>query len=76
MKTYIGIDKLEELVGPMLEDETVRAAWESALEDPKFASDWRARYMWWYRQTPYWDEQVGLLPIFRVMHAPLPTKVH
>jgi hypothetical protein len=76
MKTYIGIDKLEELVGRMLEDETVRAAWESALEDPEFASDLRARYMWWYRQTPYWDEQVGLLPIFRVMHAPLATKVH
>lgn len=76
MKTYIGIDKLEELVGEMLEDEAVRAAWESALEDPEFASDWRARYMWWYRQTPYWDEQVGLLPIYRVMHAPLPTTGH
>jgi len=73
MKTYIGVDKLEELVGRMLEDETIRAAWESALEDPDFASDWRARYMWWYHQTPYWDEQVGLLPIYRVMHAPLPT---
>jgi len=73
MKTYIGIDKLEEFVGLMLEDKAVRAAWESALEDPEFASDWSARYRWWYRQTPYWDEQVGLLPIYRVMHAPLPA---
>ncbi len=73
MKTYIGIDRLEEVVGEMLEDESVRAAWESALEDPELAGDWRARYMWWYRRTPYWDEQVGLLPIYRVMHAPLPT---
>ena len=29
MKTYIGIDKLEELAGRMLEDEAVRAAWET-----------------------------------------------
>ncbi len=74
MKTYIGLDRLEEVAGEMLEDDAVRAQWEAALEDPDFAADWRARYDWWYRRTPYWDEQVGLLPIYRVLHAPLPTK--
>jgi len=41
-----------------------------------FATNWRARYMWWYRQTPYWDEQVGLLPIYRVIQGPLPLTDH
>ena len=69
----VGLDTLEELVGRMLEDEAVRTAWEHAIEDPEFAGDWRARYLWWYRQTPYWDEQVGLLPVYRVMNEPLPV---
>jgi len=72
MKTYIGLDRLEELAREMITDDRIRAEWESALEDPAFAADWRARYMWWYRQTDYWDEQVGLLPIYRVMRSPLP----
>jgi len=67
MKTYIGQEKLEELALEMIENEEIRAAWETALEDPDFADDRRARYMWWYRQTAYWDEQVGLLPIYRIM---------
>ena len=72
MKTYIGRDLLDQLATEMLRDDTIRREWESALSDPVFAADWRARYMWWYRQTPYWDEQVGLLPIYRVMQTPLP----
>ncbi len=71
-KTYIGLGRLEEVAGEMLEDDAIRAQWEAALEDEAFAADWRARYDWWYRRTPYWDEQVGLLPIYRVMDAAPP----
>jgi hypothetical protein len=71
MKTYIGLDRLEEIARTMIADDELRAAWETALEDPVFAADERARYMWWYRRTPYWDEQVGLLPIFRVLNPDL-----
>ena len=73
MKTYIGLDLLEELATEMLNDNNIRRQWESALEDADFAANRRARYMWWYRRTPYWDEQVGLLPIYRVMQKPLPV---
>jgi hypothetical protein len=66
-KIYIGADLLEKLAREMLADENVRLEWEAALEDPGFAADRRARYIWWYRRTPYWDETVGLLPVFRVM---------
>ncbi len=66
-KIYIGTDVLESLAREMLADPLIRKEWETALEDPVFAEDGRARYLWWYRRTPYWDETVGLLPVLRVM---------
>jgi hypothetical protein len=66
-KIYIGLERLEELAQEMLADEKIRSEWETALEDPEFANDGTARYLWWYRRTPYWDETVGLLPVARVM---------
>ncbi len=69
-KEYIGLDTLEGLTREMLIDEANRRAWEAALQDEAFAADARARYLWWYRRSPYWDEQVGLLPVFRVMQPP------
>ena len=59
------------MVREMLEDPTVRERWEAALAaDPELAGDGRARWLWWYRQTPYWDESVGLLPVLRVRVPP------
>ena len=66
-KIYIGTDVLEGLAREMLADDVIRREWEAALDDPDFAADRRARYLWWYRRTPYWDETVGLLPVLRVM---------
>ncbi|MEJ2583395.1 MAG: hypothetical protein P8127_17480, partial [Acidobacteriota bacterium] len=59
---------LEELARDMLADGQIRLEWENALENPDFAANPRARYMWWYQRTPYWDETVGLLPVLRVMN--------
>ncbi len=69
-KEYIGPQKLAELADEMLSDDAIRLQWEEALEDETLAADLTARYLWWYRRTPYWDEEVGLLPIFRVMKIP------
>ncbi len=66
-KIYIGTDVLEGLAREMLADDVIRREWEVALEDPDFAANRSARYLWWYRRTPYWDETVGLLPVLRVM---------
>ncbi len=66
-KIYIGAEVLENLALVMLEDPVIKKEWETALENPEFAKDSRARYLWWYRRTPYWDETVGLLPVMRVM---------
>ena len=71
-KEYIDIPKLDELAKRQLEDPAVRAEWEKALADPAFAGDPAARYRWWYRRTPYWDEQIELFPVFRLLE-PLPS---
>jgi hypothetical protein len=68
-KEYIDPRVLEGLVAKMLEDPKTAAEWKAALEDPKLAGDAAARYAWWFRRTPYWDQAVGLLPYFRVMKA-------
>jgi len=70
-KIYIGTDVLEKLALEMLADEAIRQEWDTALDDPDFAANRSARYLWWYRRTPYWDETVGLMPVMRVMQ---PTK--
>jgi hypothetical protein len=75
-KEYIEPRVLEGLVEEMLKDPRTAAAWQEALRDEAFAKDGQARYMWWYRRTPYWDGTLGLLPIYRVMTAPrLETRV-
>jgi hypothetical protein len=69
-KVFIGPRGLEDEVAELLKDPAVEQEWNSALEDPKFAADDKARYVWWYERTKYWDEQVGLLPAMRVMTRP------
>lgn len=73
-KEYIDGRVLEGLARKMLEDAQIAAAWQEALKDEKFAADPGARYFWWYRRTPYWDETVGLVPVFRAMAAPAGLK--
>jgi len=65
-KNWIGPEVLEALAREMLVDPGLRAEWELALADPAFAADRRARYEWWYRRTPHWDDSLGLLPVLRV----------
>jgi len=70
-KEYIAARVLEPMVREMLKDPRIAERWEQALEAaPELAEDPGARWLWWYRQTPYWDDTVGLLPILRVMRLP------
>ena len=69
-KEFVDLPVLEGLAAEMLKDPEVAAAWQSALKDEAFAKDTQARQLWWHRRTPYWDETVGLLPVFRLMTAP------
>ena len=69
-KEYMDLRNLEGLVQEMIKVPQTAAAWKKALADEKFAADPFARAQWWYRRTPYWDETIGLMPVFRAMKAP------
>ncbi|HMM36093.1 MAG TPA: hypothetical protein PKA62_15335 [Thermoanaerobaculia bacterium] len=70
-KEYIDARVLEPLAAKMLaQDPKLAAEWEAKLKDPAFAADARARHRFFYARTPYWDESVGLLPVYR-LDAPL-----
>ncbi|HKQ61573.1 MAG TPA: M14 family metallopeptidase [Candidatus Polarisedimenticolaceae bacterium] len=66
-KEWMDSRGLEARARTLLEDPAIAEAWRQALADPAFAADEQARYAWWYRRTPYWDESIGLLPVMRVM---------
>lgn len=70
-KEWIDGPELERLAREMLKDPKVAAEWDAALGDAAFAKDAAARYQWWSRRTPYWDETIGLVPAYRLM-KPLP----
>ena len=69
-KEYFEPRVLEGIAEVELKDPAIDAEWRRALADPAFAADPAARAEWWYRHTPYRDEAVGLLPVFRVLTAP------
>jgi len=70
-KEWIEGPELEVLARELLKEPKVAAEWDKALLDPAFAANTAARSEWWWRRTPYWDETVGLMPVYRAMR-PLP----
>ena len=70
-KEYMDTRVLDPLAEEMLaKDPKLKAEWERKLQDPKFAGDARARHRFFYERTPFFDETVGLVPVFR-LDAPL-----
>ena len=66
-KEYMDIRVLDPLAVEMLaKDPELKAEWEQMLQDPEFASDARARHRYFYKKTPFFDESVGLVPVFRL----------
>ncbi len=66
-KEYMDTRVLDPLAAAMLaKDPALRTDWERMLLDPKFAGDARARHRFFYRKTPFFDETVGLVPVFRL----------
>ena len=70
-KEYIDARVLDPLAAEMLaRDPKLKALWEEKLKDPGFAGSVRARVRFFYERSPYWDEALGLVPVFR-LEAPL-----
>lgn len=67
-KEYGEAYVVEKLAREMLaKDPQLRAEFERGLKDPKFAGSPRDRLNFFYRRSPYWDQQMGLYPVGRVV---------
>lgn len=70
-KEYMDVRVLDPLAEQMLAvDPKLKTEWEEKLTDPAFANDARARHRFFFRRTPWSDDTVGLVPVFR-LDAPL-----
>jgi hypothetical protein len=70
-KEYIDSRVLDPIAVDMLaRDPKLKADWEERLKDPAFASSRERRVRFFYERTPYWDETMGLVPVYRLA-APL-----
>jgi murein tripeptide amidase MpaA len=60
---------LEKLAREMMaKDPKLKAEFEQKVaSDTQFADDQYGRLNWWYMHSPYWDQQLGLYPVGRLM---------
>lgn len=63
---YIEDYAVEPLAAKMLkEDPKLQAEFNKALENPEFAADPEARLRWFYKRSPYYDNQYLTYPVYR-----------
>jgi len=65
-KEYADVRVLDGLLAEKLKDAAFKAEWEEKLKESNFANDTRARMRFVYERTPYWDEMLGLVPVYRL----------
>ena len=68
-KEYAEDYVLEKLAREMLaSDPKLREEYQKRLaSDAAFAANPRARLMFFYRRSPYWDQQMNLYPVGRIV---------
>ena len=68
-KEYAEAYVLEKLAAKMLkEDAALAAEFAEKLEnDPEFAANSRERLYFFYRRSPFWDQQKNVYPVCRIM---------
>ena len=64
-KEWIDLRVLDPLAEKLLADPEVAAAWKEKLRAPAFEKSSRERIRFFLDKTPYRDEMLGLLPIYR-----------
>ncbi|NOX36277.1 MAG: hypothetical protein GXO78_01960 [Calditrichaeota bacterium] len=77
-KEYAESYKLEQLARKMLaEDPTLQETFLKQLKsDSAFAANPRARLYFFYRRSPYWDQQLNRYPVGKLMQkVPLPVTI-
>jgi hypothetical protein len=68
-KEYFETYVMEPIAAEMLEENPIlaRAFWDAVAEDPQMATDARARLMFFYKFSPYYDQAHNRYPIVRVL---------
>lgn len=66
-KEYMEAYVAEEVARAMLEDPTIKAAFDEAMKDPAFAGDSQKRLQFFYERHASWDTRKNLLPVVRVV---------
>ena len=71
-KEYAEHYVLEALAREMLAADTnLKDEFEALLEsDPQFAASPAARLRFFYKRSPYWDPQMNLYPVGRIVRVP------
>jgi hypothetical protein len=71
-KEYAEHYVLEALAREMLAaDANLKDEFEALLEsDPQFAASPAARLRFFYKRSPYWDPQMNLYPVGRIVRVP------
>ncbi|AQS40526.1 Zinc carboxypeptidase [Shewanella psychrophila] len=63
---YIENYAVEPLATQMLKDDPkLQLAFDKALKDEEFAADPKARLRWFYKRSPYYDDQYQKYPVLR-----------
>ncbi|MFM9872541.1 MAG: M14 family zinc carboxypeptidase [Fimbriimonadaceae bacterium] len=68
-KEYAEAYAMEPFAKKMLEDPTIKAAFEEAMKDPTFAGNPGARLNWFFERSPYYDSRLGINPVIRLTGA-------
>jgi len=68
---YAEVYVLEPLAQKMMDnDAKLKARFERKLkDDEEFAASMHQRMMWFYAQTPFYDQQYLLYPVARIPHS-------
>jgi hypothetical protein len=69
-KEYMEDYVLEAAAEKMLTDPAVQAEWNQRLKDPAFAKSPHERLEFFYKKHPSWDQQLGVVPVYRLNDAP------
>jgi len=69
-KEYMEDYVLEDVAEKMMQDPAIKAEFEQKLKDPAFAKSPHERVDFFYKKHPSWDEQLNLVPVYRLDTSP------
>ena len=67
-KEYTEAYVIEKMLAQFFEENpAIKAEFDEKMKDEEFASNTRSIHNWIYSKTPYWDENLNVYPILKIM---------